>query len=573
MDEDEIQKCDKIVEVEGRKGKYQEKPSLYDRYLRRNCKLQPQIAHLCYAQFVKQYQSVNQIPSSYNFSTTHVKKQRNVDGNIIFKDHIITSNYDETETAVELPQYIQIEDLKPGELPYMRRRSPQVLRYHKFNREKNPHEYYFSELQLYYPHSLKRTYGPTLSKERECMEKCLLTYNKSELHKVKGKIMEFLESVEEGLERAKEIQNEIGDELDPQNEQDKDECEAIGVQDHPDFVSMDPTNIEDSSERNNTGIFKTVKLLSDEQLTQNTEKLDNDQRLVLSLILTYAARLKISRKTPIDVKPPLLIIQGGAGAGKSMLINTIGQWFEKNLRQSGDDPDKPYILITAFTGCAAANVDGMTLHSAFNFHFGNEFISLADKTRDEKREHLKNLKMVIIDEMSMVKADMFYQLDLRLRELKQNTEEPFGGCSVLLFGDILQLKPVMGRYIFQEPLCADYLLCHTIDPLWLKFQVLLLTHNHRQGEDRKYAEILNRLRTGDQTEEDNNILQQRVRAEGDKDLPNTALYIAQGPKTTDLKPLHFTTQVIPCSLYCETTKTWAPAITYVLTLRRMRSSI
>ena len=117
-----------------------------------------------------------------------------------------------------------------------------------------------------------------------------------------------------------------------------------------------------------------------------------------------------------------------------MLINTIGHWFERNLRQSGDDPEKPYILITAFTGCAAANVDGMTLHSAFNFHFGNEFISLGDKTRDEKREHLKNLKMVIIDELSMIKADMFYQLDLRLRELKQNMDVPFGGCSVLLFG-------------------------------------------------------------------------------------------------------------------------------------------
>ena len=126
----------------------------------------------------------------------------------------------------------------------------------------------------------------------------------------------------------------------------------------------------------------------------------------------------------------------------------MGQWFERDLRQSGDDPEKPYILITAFTGTAAANVDGMTLHSAFNFNFGNEFISLGDKTRDQKREQLKNLKMVVIDEFSMLKSDMFYQLDLRLRELKQDTEKPFGGCSIVLLGDILQLKPVMGRYIF-----------------------------------------------------------------------------------------------------------------------------
>ena len=100
---------------------------------------------------------------------------------------------------------------------------------------------------------------------------------------------------------------------------------------------------------------------------------------------------------------PLLVIQGGAGAsaGASLLISAIGQWFENILRQAGDDPDKPYILITAFTGTAAANVDGMTLNSACNFPFGNEFLSLSDKARDEKREHLNNLRMVVADEISI----------------------------------------------------------------------------------------------------------------------------------------------------------------------------
>ena len=385
VDDNEIERCDKVVEVEGRKGKYQEKPSLYEKYLRRNCKIQPQVAQLSYAQFVKRYQSTNQISSNYKFSAIHVKKQTSANGNIIYKDHIITADYDQTDTAVELPLFIRIEDLKPGEHPFMRKRSPQVLRFHKFNREKTPHEFYFSELQLYFPHSQKRSYGPTLQREKENFECCLQTYNRSELFKVKSKIMEFLESVEEGLERAKELQNEMGDELDPQNEQDKDECDGIGVQEHPDFVSKDPTSIDIPGDKSSSGIFNTVSLIAEQQLIQNTEKLDNDQRLVLYLVLRYTAFIRISRKTPMDFQPPLLIIQGGAGAGKSMLINTIGHWFEKNLRQSGDDPEKPYILITAFTGCAAANVDGMTLHSAFNFHFGNEFISLGDKTRDEKR--------------------------------------------------------------------------------------------------------------------------------------------------------------------------------------------
>jgi len=221
----------------------------------------------------------------------------------------------------------------------------------------------------------------------------------------------------------------------------------------------------------------------------------------------------------------LLIIQGGAGSGKSTLINILAQRVELILRQSGDDPDKPYVLKAAFTGTAAANIDGMTLHSAFNFNFGNEFLSLGDKIRDEKRDYLKNLALIIIDELSMLKADMLYQLDLRLRELKQNMEDPFGGCSIFLFGDILQLKPVMGRFIFEKPMCSDYNLSHLIDPLWQKFQAILLVQNHRQGEDFMYADILNRIRTGEQTEEDCRILEQRVKQEGDPDLPDNALYI------------------------------------------------
>ena len=133
--------------------------------------------------------------------------------------------------------------------------------------------------------------------------------------------------------------------------------------------------------------------------------------------------------------------------------------------------------------------------------------------------------MVIIDEFSMLKADMFYQLDLRLRELKQDTENPFGGCSIVLLGDILQLKPVMGRYIFEEPICEDYHISHAIDPLWKKMEVLFLTYNHCQGEDFQYAEILNRMRSGSHTEEDCMILQQRVRPMGHKDIPSTAMYI------------------------------------------------
>ena len=513
------------MEVQGRTGKYQEKPSLYDRYLRRDCISQPYLTKLSYSQFVKRYQASSTVKESYDFKAQIMIKQFDSDGRPLFENHIITQNYDKEETVIELPEYIRICGLKPGELPYMKKRSSQVLRYHKFNKEKNPHEFYFSELQLYYPHGLiSDLKNFDLEREREDFDACKDTYLKSGITDVKGKIMPFIESVEEGIEKANE-QNTIGDELDPQKQQDQAECEAEGYEDHPDFAWIDPSNLDKEKESPSTGLFKTVTIDSEGNLTELTRKLDHDQQMVLGKIFNFAYQLKISRKNPTQVSPPLLIIQGGAGSGKSLLIKAAAQWFEKILRQSGDDPDKPYVLVTAFTGTAAANIDGMTLHSAFNFNFGNEFLSLGDKKRDEKREYLKNLKMIIIDELSMLKADMLYQLDLRLRELMQNTEITFGGCSVLLLGDVLQLRPVMGRFIFEQPICEAYHLPYLIDSLWSKFKVILLTENHRQGEDYSYAEILNRVRTGDHTEEDCRILRERVREETSTDLPYEALHI------------------------------------------------
>ena len=59
--------------------------------------------------------------------------------------------------------------------------------------------------------------------------------------------------------------------------------------------------------------------------------------------------------------------------------------------------------------------------------------------------------IVIINKYSMMKADMLYQLDLRLKEVKVKPHLDFGGVSIFLFGDILQLRPVKAMYIMQEP--------------------------------------------------------------------------------------------------------------------------
>lgn len=79
-----------------------------------------------------------------------------------------------------------------------------------------------------------------------------------------------------------------------------------------------------------------------------------------------------------------------------------------------DDPSDhiicPHTLLCAPTGTAAVNIKGQTLHSAFGFTFGDDHHSLPDKTRDTKRAQFKNLRFLIIDEISMVKVSLIEHL-------------------------------------------------------------------------------------------------------------------------------------------------------------------
>ena len=94
---------------------------------------------------------------------------------------------------------------------------------------------------------------------------------------------------------------------------------------------------------------------------------------------------------------------------------------------------------------------------------------------------MKYLKMVIIDEISMVKSDMLYQLDLRLQEITEKVGVPFGGLAIFAFGDMMQLQPVMGRYICDIPINIDFRMTYRIESRWHMFASLTLEVNHRQG--------------------------------------------------------------------------------------------
>ena len=173
--------------------------------------------------------------------------------------------------------------------------------------------------------------------------------------------------------------------------------------------------------------------------------------------------------------------------------------------------------MSAYTGAAASNIEGQTLHTLFSFNFGAGYLSLSDKKRDEKRNLYKNLKMLIIDEISLVDSDMLYKIDLRVREITQ-MGVPLGNVAIFVLGNLMQMCPISGRYIFLSPRNEQFFLTHEVDPLWKKFDVINLEINHRQGEDRDYADMLNRIRVGKETPNDIEQLKQRVRDLNHEDI-------------------------------------------------------
>ena len=385
---------------------------------------------------------------------------------------------------------------------------------------------------------------------------------------VKSIVMEHLEGIEEGKKRAEEILNErVGAALDPEHEQELDDGALEGMQEHPEHPAMDAPEVEvEKSHRDR--MYREIELKPDSDLYADTRKLDAEQMMVLEECVQFAKQLKKYSKKRRDYPQeiPKIMIQGGAGAGKSTVISTIIQWMERIFRQEGDNPEHPYILPAAPTGAAAAVIDGNTLHSTFGLNFSNEYITLCDKQKQLRRTVLKNLKVLIIDEISMVKSDMLYQLHLRLQEVMERPKEPFGGIAVFCFGDLLQLRPVQAKYVFEEPEHKNFKVSHNVSPLWRKFKSIKLVQNHRQGEDGKYAELLNRAREGKLNKADEKELQKRVITADHPDIPDDAQYVvatnAEVRKINDerLAKLQTEEHIEEAANFCSSRRNYKPII-------------
>ena len=145
-------------------------------------------------------------------------------------------------------------------------------------------------------------------------------------------------------------------------------------------------------------------------------KLDEVQRVPFDITVKYVKQLRTSQNSSMKTpKPPLLKIHGGAGAGKSFLINTIAAHCEYWMTvHTNKNPERPSVVKVAPTGKAANLIQGDTLHHAFNFSYDGSHFSLSDKLRETKRAALENLTLrglfqtkVYTSSRSLITPDIF----------------------------------------------------------------------------------------------------------------------------------------------------------------------
>ncbi len=193
-----------------------------------------------------------------------------------------------------------------------------------------------------------------------------------------------------------------------------------------------------------------------------------------------------------------VFVTGQAGTGKSTFLRHLCRNTKKNY------------AVLAPTGVAALNVSGQTVHSFFRFP--SRFVDRRAVRRDRRRT-LDALELLIIDEISMVRAEVFDAIDAYLRLNTANRAEPFGGVKLCIIGDLLQLPPVISAHeaeFFKQYYESPYFF-DTESYRQGNFRVIEFTHVYRQ-QDAHFCNLLGRIRAGEADAELLSALNARVDA-------------------------------------------------------------
>ncbi|WP_316805905.1 helix-turn-helix domain-containing protein [Pedobacter agri] len=216
-----------------------------------------------------------------------------------------------------------------------------------------------------------------------------------------------------------------------------------------------------------------------------------------------------------------VFLTGKAGTGKTTFLRKLVQLTHKK------------VMICAPTGIAAINASGVTIHSLFQLPFGAFFPDAASSIMNQninfnfntprtivkhlnmqgnKRRMIQELELLVIDEVSMLRADMLDAIDFSLRYIRRNRNVPFGGVQLLFIGDLHQLPPVVKNDewrvmagFYKSIYFFDALALQNNPPVYIELDKI-----YRQ-DDAVFIDLLNNLRNNKVSAEDTALLRQHFK--------------------------------------------------------------
>ena len=484
--------------------------SLIDRYAARPNKLE----NMCLAEFVAKYD---------------VKYSQKLEDD---NDH--TPNPLEKKET-EITDTISLKD----GLGQMKRRSHEaVIRFPKYNSEKDSEKYFRGKLMLYTPW---RDEDQLIGQSDSFFDNYRLLLD--EITENEQRYTKNGPTFEEAVQDL----NEYGPPLHafanvaPNAEQQRLQDEEEGIFEERPLEQQDLDENEKLIQGQNNRVshrFDTqtdTNLLSSADYCTRMQQLNKEQRNIVcyhrNWCKSVVEALKNNKPAPKSYKQ---FISGPGGVGKSHVIELLKNDTVRFFRYLPSVEQTDILcLVCAPTGTAAFNVSGMTIHSTFLIPINmRQYRKLGADSLNTLRNQLANLKVVIIDEISMVGADILYHIHRRLEEITGYTgpDVTFGNVTVIAVGDLYQLPPVCRNFVFDHP---NDSYAQLADPLWYQFQLAELSQIMRQKDDAKFAELLNHVRTATCSEQDLATLKSREIKENSLNYPTNSLHVYSLHKLVD----------------------------------------
>ncbi len=217
-----------------------------------------------------------------------------------------------------------------------------------------------------------------------------------------------------------------------------------------------------------------------------------------------------------------LFITGRAGTGKSTLL----QLFRNTSRKK--------IAVLAPTGIAALNVKGQTIHSFFGFP--PRLLSSRDIKKTRKHKLYKALDLIIIDEISMVRADLLDAINLFLQKNRE-VPIPFGGLQMVFIGDLFQLPPIIAtefeKDLFEFNYDSPYFFSAKVFDLPFEIEMLELRKIYRQ-ENRHFLRLLEAVRLNQTDWDDLEDLNERF----DPNFEQSEFYVTLSPRNAKVNQIN-----------------------------------